>query len=42
VTRRLRAAVTLRPDVEFVLAEELYDERSIKAKRVLDLRATTE
>lgn len=42
VTQRLRAAVTLRPDVEFVLPGELYDERSIKAKRVLDLRATTE
>src|SRR5262249_33848723 len=38
----VRAAVNLRPDVEFVPSGELYDERSIKAKRVLDLRSTTE
>ena len=38
----VRAAVNLRPDVEFVPCGELYDERSIKAKRVLDLRSTTE
>ncbi len=40
VTRRVRAAVSLRPEVEFVARGTLYDyERSIKAKRVLDLRA---
>jgi phenylacetate-CoA ligase len=39
VTRRVRASVSLRPDVEFVARGALYDqERSIKAKRVLDLR----
>jgi len=39
VTRRVRDAVSLRPDVEFVARGELYDhERSIKVKRVLDLR----
>jgi phenylacetate-coenzyme A ligase PaaK-like adenylate-forming protein len=39
VMRRLRAAVSLRPEVEFVARGVLYDqERSIKAKRVLDLR----
>src|SRR5262249_24333045 len=38
----VRAAVNLRPDVEFVPSGELYDERSIKAKRVLDLRSTME
>ena len=39
VARRVRAAVSLRPDIEFVARGELYDhERSIKAKRVLDLR----
>ncbi len=39
VTRRVRAAVSLRPEVEFVARGALYDqERSIKAKRVLDLR----
>ena len=40
VTRRVREAVSLRPEVEFVARGTLYDhERSIKAKRVLDLRA---
>jgi phenylacetate-CoA ligase len=39
VTRRVRDAVALRPEVEFVARGTLYDpERSIKAKRVLDLR----
>lgn len=41
VTRRVREAVSLRPEVEFVARGVLYDhERSIKAKRVLDLRTT--
>jgi phenylacetate-coenzyme A ligase PaaK-like adenylate-forming protein len=40
VTQRVRAAVSLRPEVEFVARGALYDqERSIKARRVLDLRA---
>jgi phenylacetate-CoA ligase len=38
VTRRVRAAVALRPEVEFVPSGTLYDERSIKLQRVLDLR----
>jgi phenylacetate-coenzyme A ligase PaaK-like adenylate-forming protein len=39
IARRVREAVSLRPEVEFVARGELYDhERSIKAKRVLDLR----
>jgi phenylacetate-CoA ligase len=39
VMRGVRAAVSLRPEVEFVARGALYDqERSIKAKRVLDLR----
>jgi phenylacetate-CoA ligase len=39
VTQRVREAVSLRPEVEFVARGALYDqERSIKAKRVLDLR----
>jgi hypothetical protein len=39
VTQRVRAAVSLRPEVEFVARGALYDqERSIKARRVLDLR----
>jgi phenylacetate-CoA ligase len=39
VTQQVRAAVSLRPEVEFVARGVLYDEaRSIKAKRVLDLR----
>jgi phenylacetate-CoA ligase len=43
VTRRVRAAVSLRPEVEFVARGVLYDqERSIKAKRVLDLRQKTD
>jgi phenylacetate-CoA ligase len=42
VTRRVRDAVSLRPEVEFVARGALYDhERSSKAKRVLDLRAKT-
>jgi phenylacetate-coenzyme A ligase PaaK-like adenylate-forming protein len=41
VTRRVREAVSLRPEVEFVARGVLYDhELSIKAKRVLDLRTT--
>ena len=40
VTRRVRDAVSLRPDVEFVARGSIYDpERAIKARRVLDLRA---
>jgi phenylacetate-CoA ligase len=43
VMRRVRAAVSLRPDVEFVARGALYDEaRSIKAKRVIDLRTKAE
>ena len=39
VARRVREAVSLRPDVEFVARGQLYDhEQSIKTKRVLDLR----
>jgi phenylacetate-coenzyme A ligase PaaK-like adenylate-forming protein len=39
VIRRVRQAVSLRPEVEFVAPGALYDhERSIKAKRVVDLR----
>jgi phenylacetate-coenzyme A ligase PaaK-like adenylate-forming protein len=39
IARRVREAVSLRPEIEFVARGELYDhERSIKAKRVLDLR----
>jgi phenylacetate-coenzyme A ligase PaaK-like adenylate-forming protein len=39
IARRVREAVSLRPEVEFVARGELYDhERSIKAKRVIDLR----
>jgi phenylacetate-coenzyme A ligase PaaK-like adenylate-forming protein len=39
VARRVRAAVSLRPEVEFVARGALYDhERSIKARRVVDLR----
>lgn len=39
VVRRVREAVSLRPEVEFVTRGALYDhERSIKAKRVVDLR----
>lgn len=40
VTRRVREAVSLRPEVEFVARGTLYDhERSIKTKRIVDLRA---
>ena len=43
VTRRVRASVSLRPEVEFVARGALYDqERSIKAKCVLDLRPKSE
>ncbi len=43
VARRVRAAVSLRPEVEFVARGALYDpERSIKAKRVIDLRTSRE
>jgi phenylacetate-CoA ligase len=39
VTQRVRAAVSLRPEVELVARGTLYDqERSIKTKRVVDLR----
>jgi phenylacetate-coenzyme A ligase PaaK-like adenylate-forming protein len=39
VVRRVRQAISLRPEVEFVAAGALYDhERTIKAKRVIDLR----
>ena len=42
VVRRVRAAVSLRPEVEFVARGSLYDpERAIKAKRILDLRTST-
>jgi phenylacetate-coenzyme A ligase PaaK-like adenylate-forming protein len=37
--RRVREAVSLRPEVEFVAPGTLYDhERTIKARRVVDLR----
>jgi len=43
VTRRVREAVSLRPEVEFVARGALYDhERSIKTKRIVDLRAKAE
>ena len=43
VTRRLREAISLRPEVEFVSRGQLYDhERSIMSKRVLDLRKQPE
>jgi phenylacetate-CoA ligase len=39
VTRRVREAVSLRPEVEFVSCGTLYDhEHSIKTKRIVDLR----
>jgi len=39
IIHRLREAVSLRPEIEFVARGALYDhERSIKTKRVLDLR----
>jgi phenylacetate-CoA ligase len=41
IIRRVREAVSLRPEVELVARGTLYDhERSIKARRVLDLRPT--
>ena len=43
LTRRVQLAVSLRPEIEFVARGTLYDqERSIKMKRVLDLRPPTE
>jgi phenylacetate-CoA ligase len=43
VVRRVREAVSLRPEVEFVARGVLYDhERAIKAKRVVDLRERTD
>ncbi len=43
VVRRVRAAVSLRPEVEFVARGSLYDhERSIKARRIVDLRPRTD
>jgi phenylacetate-CoA ligase len=43
VTRRVREAVSLRPEVEFVARGTLYDhERSIKTKRIVDLRPKEE
>ncbi len=43
VTRRVREAVSLRPEVEFEARGALYDhERSIKAKRIVDSRKLLE
>jgi phenylacetate-coenzyme A ligase PaaK-like adenylate-forming protein len=43
VTRRVREAVSLRPEIEFEGRGALYDhERSIKAKRVVDSRKIVE
>lgn len=42
LTQRVRAAVNLRPDIEFIPRGALFDERSIKATRVVDLRPATE
>jgi phenylacetate-coenzyme A ligase PaaK-like adenylate-forming protein len=43
VIRSVREAVSIRPDVKFVPRGQLYDhERSIKTKRVLDLRSSAE
>jgi phenylacetate-coenzyme A ligase PaaK-like adenylate-forming protein len=43
VVRRVREAVSLRPEVAFEARGALYDhERSIKAKRVVDSRKTVE
>jgi phenylacetate-coenzyme A ligase PaaK-like adenylate-forming protein len=40
VVQRVREAVSVRPEVEFVARGALYDqERAIKAKRVVDLRS---
>ena len=39
VIRRVREAVSLRPEIEFVARGAIYDhEQSIKTKRVVDLR----
>jgi phenylacetate-coenzyme A ligase PaaK-like adenylate-forming protein len=43
VVRRVREAVSLRPEVEFVARGVLYDhEHAIKARRVVDLRERTD
>ena len=43
LARRVQLAVSLRPEIEFVARGTLYDqERSIKMKRVLDLRPVAE
>ncbi len=43
IVRRVREAVSVRPQVEFVPGGELYDpERSIKARRIVDLRSPAE
>ena len=43
VIRRVREAVSLRPEVKFEARGALYDqERSIKARRVVDSRVTVE
>jgi phenylacetate-coenzyme A ligase PaaK-like adenylate-forming protein len=43
VIRSVREAVSIRPEVEFIPRGQLYDhERSIKTKRVLDLRSVAE
>ena len=43
VVRRVREAVSLRPEVEFVARGALYNhEQSIKARRVVDLRQRTD
>jgi phenylacetate-coenzyme A ligase PaaK-like adenylate-forming protein len=43
IARRVREAVSLRPEVEFEARGALYDqERSIKAKRVVDSRKIAE
>jgi phenylacetate-coenzyme A ligase PaaK-like adenylate-forming protein len=40
VIRRVREAVSLRPEIEFVARGAIYDhEQSIKTKRVVDLRS---
>jgi phenylacetate-coenzyme A ligase PaaK-like adenylate-forming protein len=42
VIRRVREAVSLRPEVEFVERGQIYEhEREIKTKRVLDLRSSS-
>jgi phenylacetate-CoA ligase len=43
ITQRVRTAVSLRPEIEFVARGGLYDhEQSIKTKRVIDLRHNSE